>query len=133
MSSVPEVNPAAVRRVVEDICTSTFFSHSERMERFLRWVVEKTLDGQGHEIREYAIGMAVFDRDSGYDPKIDTIVRVEARRLRRKLEDYYKGPGANQPLRIEVPGPGYVPVFSVQEKATAAGAGANCASAGDIR
>lgn len=83
------------------------------MTRFLRWVVEKTLDGQSAAIREYSIGLEVFDRDPSYDPKIDTIVRVEARRLRKKLEDYYAEAGMDEPVRIEIPGPGYVPRFTV--------------------
>ena len=57
----------------------------------------------------------MIDRDPGYDPKIDTIVRVEARRLRKKLETYYAGPGVGDPVRIDVPRPGYAPVFSMVE------------------
>ena len=98
---------------MERICASPGFAHSERMVRFLRWVVGKTLDGEMSVIREYSIGLEVFDRDPSYDPKIDTIVRVEARRLRKKLDDYYSDTGQDDVVRIEIPGPGYVPRFSV--------------------
>jgi hypothetical protein len=97
---------------METIVMSPGFANSERMSRFLRWVVERTLEGEAATIREYAIGIAVFDRDESYDPKIDTIVRVEARRLRKKLQEYYEGPGMDDVVRIEMPGPGYVPVFT---------------------
>jgi hypothetical protein len=103
--------PRTIQQALEGICASPMFIHSERMSRFLRFVVERMLAGAPQDIREFTIGMAVFDRDPGYDPKIDIIVRVEARRLRKKLEAYYEGPGAGELLRIEVPGPGYVPSF----------------------
>ena len=106
---------AAVLQALEDVCASRVFSHSERMIRFLRFVVERKLAGQQQDIREFVIGMEVFDRDPSYDPKIDTIVRVEARRLRKKLEAYYAGPGAGDRVRIDVPRPGYAPVFSMVE------------------
>jgi hypothetical protein len=102
----------AIRHALEDICASPVFAHSERMMRFLRFVVERSIAGDLHAIREYSIGMEVFDRSPDYDPKIDTIVRVEARRLRKKLEAYYTGPGAGDAVRIDVPGPGYLPVFT---------------------
>jgi hypothetical protein len=111
-----EPSPEAVRLALESIVVSPGFINSERMSRFLRWVVERTLEGElegeAAAIREYAIGRAVFDRDESYDPKIDTIVRVEARRLRKKLQEYYEGAGMDDVVRIEVPGPGYVPVFA---------------------
>ncbi len=83
------------------------------MIRFLRVIVEKSLSGEpGGGIKEYTLGVEVFDRDAAFDPKTDTIVRVEARRLRRKLDEYYTGPGAQDPVRIEIPTPGYAPVFT---------------------
>jgi TolB-like protein/Flp pilus assembly protein TadD len=77
------------------------------MQRFLRYVVEHALGSAGKPLREYAIGVDVFDRDGGFDPRIDPIVRVEARRLRKKLDDYYRGEGADDALRIELPKGGY--------------------------
>ena len=116
MSQRSEPSVAALRLALEAIVTSPGFANSERMSRFLRWVVERTLAGEAAAIREYAIGIAVFDRDGSYDPKIDTIVRVEARRLRKKLQEYYEGPGLDDAVRIEVPGPGYVPVFATVQQ-----------------
>lgn len=112
-----------MRQALEGIVASPGFANSERMARFLSYVVESTLEGQAASIREYAIGMAVFDRSPNYDPKIDTIVRVEARRLRRKLQEYYDGPGIDDVIRIEMPGPGYVPAFTVVHSGVRALAG----------
>ena len=64
------------------------------MVRFLRLTVERALAGQSDELKEYLIGVEVFDRKQSYDPRVDPIVRVEARRLRAKLKAYYEGDGA---------------------------------------
>ena len=79
------------------------------MVRFLRLAVERTLEGKADELKEYLIGVEVFDRPSSYDPRVDPIVRVEARRLRSKLKAYYAGDGNNDPVRIEFRTGSYAP------------------------
>jgi TolB-like protein len=108
-------SPEAVRAACARITASKIFENSERMIRFLDFVVGKTLAGQAGDLKEYLLGVEVFDRDQSFDPKTDTIVRVEARRLRRKLKEYYDGEGAREVLRIDMPTPGYAAVFSVTE------------------
>ncbi|MCC6340797.1 MAG: hypothetical protein IT166_01285 [Bryobacterales bacterium] len=81
------------------------------MCRFLRFTVEKAMEGHADELKEYLIGIEVFDRKPMYDPRVDPIVRVEARRLRAKLREYYSSAGAGDPIRIEFPTGGYVPQF----------------------
>ncbi|MCP5119424.1 MAG: hypothetical protein GY953_52145, partial [bacterium] len=73
------------------------------MSRFLRFTVEKALAGHGSELKEYSIGLEVFDRLDSYDPRTDPIVRVEARRLRSKLASYYAEEGAGDKVVIELP------------------------------
>ena len=122
MSSPPEEarpTPDEVREALDRISTSRVFESSDRMIRFLRFVVERSLAGQAEDIKKYTLGVEVFDRSASFDPKLDTIVRVEARRLRRKLKEYYEGPGNGDGIRIEVPTPGYAPRF-VTVAATAA-------------
>ena len=63
------------------------------MRRFLQLVVCEALGGRAGDLKEYPIGVAVFDRPASFDPSIDPIVRVEARRLRAKLDNYYQGEG----------------------------------------
>ncbi len=79
--------------------------------RFLRYAVEETLAGREAGLKEYSVGVEVFSRGEKFCPRTDPIVRVQARNLRLRLERYYTGPGANDPLVIELPKGTYVPVF----------------------
>jgi TolB-like protein/Flp pilus assembly protein TadD len=81
------------------------------LSRFLRFVVEQHLDGRDDELKESLIGIEVFGRSPGYDPKKDPIVRTEASRLRARLSEYYLGEGKGDPMVIALPKGGYVPVF----------------------
>jgi len=107
-----EPAPEEIRAECDRIVSSPVFENSDRMVRFLRFVVDKTLAQQHDQLKEYLLGVEVFDRAESFDPKTDTIVRVEARRLRRKLKEYYDGDGSRDAVRIDMPSPGYVPVFS---------------------
>ncbi len=71
--------------------------------------------GESDSVKEYSLGTEVFDRPDTFDSKTDTIVRVEARRLRKKLQEYYEGPGAADPVRIDIPTPGYSPAFTIRD------------------
>ncbi|MFN7919267.1 MAG: hypothetical protein U0Q16_04175 [Bryobacteraceae bacterium] len=77
------------------------------------------------------LAVEVFDRTPEYDPKVDTIVRVEARRLRAKLADYYASAGAADPVRIDIPAGSYIPIFGPGKPAT--GVEAPAASGAPIR
>lgn len=102
---------AAVRHQLERILASESFVNAGRLSRFLRFVVEGTLEGRGDRLKEYAVGIEVFDRDADYDPRIDSIVRVEARRLRSKLVEYYATSGEADELVIGLRKGSYVPYF----------------------
>ena len=101
----------AVRLELDRVLTSSTFTGSPRLSRFLRFVVERTLAGEGERLKEYVIGVEVFDRDGEYDPRVDSIVRVEAGRLRTKLEEYYQRAGAADPVIISIQRGGYAPDF----------------------
>lgn len=105
-----ELSAGAIRSQLEDILASEEFVKSERLRRFLRLTVEWTLAGRAGQLKEYVIGRDVFDRGSSYDPSADSIVRVEARRLRAKLRKYYETQDS-APILIEFPQGSYVPVF----------------------
>ena len=83
------------------------FANAGRLSRLLRYVVDQTLGGEADQLKEYSVGVEVFDRDDKYDPRLDSIVRVEAGRLRSRLDEYYNGEGAHAPLRITLPRGGY--------------------------
>ncbi|HLK66998.1 MAG TPA: tetratricopeptide repeat protein [Bryobacteraceae bacterium] len=104
-----QIQHSVVRIQLEKILAHNLFARSERMGRFLRLAVERALDGKADELKEYLIGVEVFDRKQSYDPRVDPIVRVEARRLRSKLEAYYSADGQSDPILIEFPRGSYVP------------------------
>jgi hypothetical protein len=105
------VTEAEIRQQVQLIVMSDGFRRSARMERFLRVAVERTLLGRTEDLKEYALGRDVFNRGEQYDPRDDSIVRVEAQRLRRKLREYYDSCGKNDPIVVEFHAGSYVPVF----------------------
>jgi serine/threonine-protein kinase len=106
---VPE---PAVRDQLTRVVNSPGFISSVRLCRFLTHIVNRTIDGDLDSLKEFSIAMEVFDRTSDYDPNIDAIVRVEARRLRAKLKAYYEdGPGTVDPVLIGLRPGSYVPVF----------------------
>lgn len=99
---------AALQRLLE----SPDFPATERNRRFLAFIVEQELDGQGAEVSAYSVGTRIFGRKEGFDPNHDPIVRIEATKLRRDLETYYLKSGASDPIRIGVPKGAYRPSFS---------------------
>jgi hypothetical protein len=92
---------------VAEILADRRFASAERNARFLRYVVERTLEGKAAEIKETVIAAEVYGRSTNYDPKTDSIVRVEATRLRQKLRSYYENQGQSSPLRIHLPSGAY--------------------------
>src|ERR1051325_108770 len=90
--------PEAIRAALEKIVRSAQLESSPSLCRFLRYVVEETLAGRGGQIKEYSLGAEVFARGDSFDPRIDPIVRVQARNLRARMAIYYEGPGARDPV-----------------------------------
>jgi len=105
------VSDDQVRQQLRRILESDMFRRSPQMERFLKLVVERSLHGHPEELKEYALGRDVFNRGEDYDPRADSIVRVEAQRLRRKLREYYESNGTGDPVLIDLPAGSYVAVF----------------------
>jgi len=118
IETLAAVSAANVREALERIVSSSLFLNARRPSQFLRFIVESTLAGRADQIKEYLIGVEVFSRPPDYDPKIDPIVRIEAGRLRKKLAEYYSGPGGNDAVIIELPKGGYVPVFQPRPQKT---------------
>lgn len=108
------IDEAAVRQALERVASSGGFASSQRMSRLLRFTVERALEGRGEELKEYLLGTEVFDRSTSFDPRLDPIVRVEARRLRSKLARYYETDGRGDEIVIEVPTGEYLPRFRVR-------------------
>jgi len=96
------------------IVASRQFRNAPRLSRFLTFVVEQSLAGRSDQIKGYTIGLEVFDKEDDFDPQTDTIVRVQARALRQKLDQYYRQDGADDPVHIVIAKGGYQPEFYVQ-------------------
>lgn len=86
-------------------------ARSPQLTRFLDYIVGRRLDGDTQSIKAYSIAVDVFGRPADFDPQSDPIVRVQARRLRALLDQYYRGPGAQERLQIVLPIGRYVPDF----------------------
>ncbi|SOC40164.1 hypothetical protein SAMN05892877_10735 [Rhizobium subbaraonis] len=103
--------PPLVRACVDDILASKSFSRSGRLRAFLSYVVECELAGKAAQLKGYTIGVDVFGRPEGFDAGSDPIVRVQAGKLRKLLDQYYEIEGADAPLRIRVPVGSYAPEY----------------------
>ena len=102
-----EIPDSDVRAEVDRILASKGFASAGRLSRLLRHAVDKTLANETDQLKEYAVGVEVFDRGADYDPRLDSIVRVEAGRLRSRLDEYYLGEGALSAIRVSLPRGGY--------------------------
>jgi TolB-like protein len=94
---------------------SRIFVHSEKLSRFLRFIVEHAIGGTQNYLKEYVIGSEVYDRKPPYHPTQDSIVRTEARRLRSKLKEYYQTEGKDDPVYINLRPGSYIPVLQYKK------------------
>jgi hypothetical protein len=111
-----QVGSADICNAVERICRSRAMSGCNRLVQLLDFVIASTLRGEAEDLKETTIGVHVFGRNPDYDPKVDTIVRSQAWRLRAKLRKYYASEGAADPIVIAIPIGRYVPVFHVRQE-----------------
>lgn len=113
MKDGAEQTPSAedVREQLARILASESFRNAQRSSALLRYLVEQTLAGRGESIKEYTLGVDALGRDASFDPRTDPIARVEASRLRSRLEAYYGSEGAIDPVLVTLPRGGYVPQF----------------------
>jgi hypothetical protein len=110
-SSVTSPEEQAVERV---LC-SRYFQRAPLLSAFLAYVCQRAVEDASARISEHEIGVNVFHRAAGFDPREDNIVRTYARQLRKRLEEYYATDGEQDALRIQIPRGGYVPVFTERE------------------
>ena len=97
------------------IATSGSLGRSRLLARFLLFTVDRLIRGRSDEITEQQIGILVFDRNEGYDSNEDNIVRNYARKLRRRIDDYYASEGKNEEMYLEIPRGRYVPSFTQRD------------------
>jgi serine/threonine-protein kinase len=100
---------------LERITTGKTFKHVDRLKLLLSFIVVESLAGRGDQLKEYVIGLHVFEKDASFDPRTDPIVRVVARRLRTRLARYYREEGESDEIVIDLPKGGYSPIFKGHE------------------
>src|SRR5262245_24046151 len=92
-----------IRQQLARILASTTFSQVDRLKRFGAFIVQEAVAGRGDELKEYVVGVQVFGKDQSFDPRTDPIVRVQARRLRARLAQYYQAEGRADEIIVELP------------------------------
>lgn len=113
---MPAVTPEllasdAAHDELQTLLTSELFSRSPSLTRLLSYLGEKVFSGESNQIKEYSVAVDVFGRPESFDQEADSIVRVQANRLRKRLAEYYTGEGASHRIHISIPVGQYVPVF----------------------
>ncbi|MBL0155653.1 MAG: hypothetical protein IPP47_00870 [Bryobacterales bacterium] len=104
-------NLAAEQAELAAVLSSGIFARAPSLAQLLSYICLKHFNGEHHLIKEYNIAVDALGRPADFDQKRDSIVRVEAHRLRKRLRQYYEGEGASHELRIDLPSGGYTPVF----------------------
>jgi len=107
----PAPSADLIQAETEKVLASRTFRTAAAQRNFLRYVVTEAISGRAELLKEYSIGIAVFHKREGFDPRLDSIVRTEAHKLRARLAKYYRIEGKEDALRIEIPVGKYAPVF----------------------
>src|SRR5258707_3212037 len=104
-------NANEVMEQLQRSVSDPLFQNSNQLTSFLRFAVESTVTGKSEHLKEFVIGVEVLKRGDFFNPREDPAVRIVAGRVRSKLAEYYQGSGQSDPVKIDVPRGGYVPVF----------------------
>jgi serine/threonine-protein kinase len=116
------VDSREIREYLDKVLASSSFAGAPRVQQFLRFVAEETLEGRAGEIKESVVAVHVFGRRSGFDSRSDSVVRVHATHVRKRLREYYRTEGLHDGVVIELPPGAYVPAFRPANGAAAAAA-----------
>ncbi len=106
-----EPDAIQIQDALKSVLDSRVFADARRLKSFLSYIVQETLDGRGQDIRAKLIASDVYNRQPEDGSEQEAIVRVDAGRLRRRLDAYYGGEGSQDPVRIYVPSGAYIPSF----------------------
>jgi hypothetical protein len=111
IDELPVLSPEGCFRQVQRILQSVTFRNAVTLQQLLQYLISRALDGNTESLKEYTIGVEAFGRPQDFDPKTDTIVRVQIHRLRQKLKEYYDATGHRDPILVEIPKGHYLPRF----------------------
>ena len=110
-TTVASISWEEERAELRAVLGSAVFTRSPALSHLLSYLCEKTFAGETDQIKEYSVALDVFDRQDSFDQDTDSIVRVQANRLRKRLGEFYGGEGAGHSIHITIPVGQYVPVF----------------------
>lgn len=113
---------AAIQQHLATLTAHPLFTQAERLAHFLSFIVDTELKGESNKLNQNVIAIEVFERGADFDPAADSIVRVEAGRLRAKLREYYDTMGSDDGIRIELPKGSYIPHFQLENVTSIVGA-----------
>lgn len=102
---------ASIRAQVDRILQSKSLRLSEGQRRLLSYLADKSLAGEADDLKEYAIGVDAFSKPASYDPRQESVVRMQVARLRQKLADYYRTEGVSDPILVDLPKGGFKITF----------------------
>ena len=118
----------AERLEVELLLNSRTFPRTNNLGRFLNFICQKYFEGTTSEIKEYSIAVQALGRPTDFDPQLDTVVRVTAHNLRKRLELYYSTEGTDHSVHIYLPQGHYIPQFVHREALTTTSRGGNASA-----
>ena len=104
------------RSELQSVLASGIFDRAPSLAQLLTYVCSRYFEGESEQIKEYSIGVEALGRGAEFDPKRDSIVRVEAHRLRKRLRDYYCKEGIGHAVHIVIPPGHYTPKFLPREE-----------------
>src|SRR6266496_6052 len=116
-TTADSVHIEEVRAELQSVLQSQSFARSPGLSRLLSYLCHKVVAGESSQIKEYSVALDVFGRQESFDQDSDSIVRVQANRLRKRLAEYYVAEGKVHRIRITIPVGQYVPLFEEQEQA----------------
>lgn len=111
----PDSRSQEIRAYLDSLLAAPQFAAAGRRGQLLQYLVQHTLAGDADKINEYALGLEVFDRPPSFDPRIESVVRTEFSRLRKRLKDYYADEGRLDPIAIDFPPRSYVATFEFRD------------------
>lgn len=101
-----------IAQQLERLLSHEIFRDSPTLQRLFSYIVAETLAGHHKDLKEYTLGVSVFKRGENFDPRTDSIARVQVGVLRKKLAAYYSGPGKDDDVIIDIPRGHYAAQFT---------------------
>src|SRR5579863_624163 len=101
----------AERAELAAVLATEMFKRAPKLSRLLSYLCDKYFAGEGNDLTEYGIAVEVLGRHSGFDPQLDSAVRVDTHHLRKRLKECYADGARDHTVQIVIPKGQYIPQF----------------------